>query len=620
MLGSDACPPPSGLGVFFVDPCELPPGPYGLVQLAFLLAVYAVALFFSSKLISDGAELLLLVLSPGLVGGLILPLLGAVPDGAIVLFSGLGPKEQVQEQLSVGVGALAGSTVFGVTIPWALCAWLGRVDLAPGGSRANFRAGLTRAHSSYAQQLFTTGIQTSSAVRPAAAIMFLSSLPYLVIQVPASVFNNQGSGGSDPDALAAREQWYALAGVLLSLSACVGYSIYSVTSAGAVARQEAEIFRARRSAVARRVLDVATLLQLEHEAAASVAAADGGSAGGESGDLAQLEAIADGGTGGGATPGSASSAVIRSLFERFDTDGSGKLDRGEVKAMLKALRVHSFHGHGHHGTLVSVLDHSPHKDGITLDEFEDIVKRLCAHARKEKEELESSAAAAAAAAAPPRSRRVRVWGVRRSSDGGDASEAPGSPLLLNSEGDESDSDSDDGEDNEEAEVEVQLTPWQIKRNATGMLLCGVLLVTLFADPMVDILSEVGTRTGVPAFYVSFIITPAITCMSEVFYSAVQSAKKSRAGLESSFLQLLGATTMNNTFTLCVFLAIIYVRQLVWAFSAETLAIIATQAGVAVIVLTSRNNVEPLWKALLVGALYPIAIGSVVLLEQVAKWN
>ena len=41
--------------------------------------------------------------------------LSAVPDGAIMLFSGLGPD--AQNQLSVGVGALAGSTIMLLTVP-----------------------------------------------------------------------------------------------------------------------------------------------------------------------------------------------------------------------------------------------------------------------------------------------------------------------------------------------------------------------------------------------------------------------------------------------------------------------------------------------------------------------
>lgn len=71
----------------------------------------------ASNMISDGSELLLLVPSlAGIVGSVVLPVLGAVPDGAIVLFSGMG--DDAQEQLSVGVGALAGSTIMLLTIPW----------------------------------------------------------------------------------------------------------------------------------------------------------------------------------------------------------------------------------------------------------------------------------------------------------------------------------------------------------------------------------------------------------------------------------------------------------------------------------------------------------------------
>jgi hypothetical protein len=67
-------------------------------------------LFVASNMISDGSELLLLLPSiAGIVGSCVLPVLGAVPDGMIVLFSGMGPD--AQKQLDVGVGALAGSTI-----------------------------------------------------------------------------------------------------------------------------------------------------------------------------------------------------------------------------------------------------------------------------------------------------------------------------------------------------------------------------------------------------------------------------------------------------------------------------------------------------------------------------
>lgn len=87
-------------------------------------------------MIADGSELLLLFPSiSGIVGSIVLPILGAVPDAMIgncinneiVLFSGLG--ENAEEELSVGVGALAGSTVMLLTVPWFLSVLAGRVDL-----------------------------------------------------------------------------------------------------------------------------------------------------------------------------------------------------------------------------------------------------------------------------------------------------------------------------------------------------------------------------------------------------------------------------------------------------------------------------------------------------------
>ena len=95
------------LSAYFIEPKHLPEGFGGSVQVLSLGVVYGYILFTGSNLISEGSELLLLIPSiAGIVGSVVLPILGAVPDGAIVLFSGMGPN--AQEEVSVGVGALAG--------------------------------------------------------------------------------------------------------------------------------------------------------------------------------------------------------------------------------------------------------------------------------------------------------------------------------------------------------------------------------------------------------------------------------------------------------------------------------------------------------------------------------
>lgn len=83
------------IGSYFIDVSSLPDNAQGFVQLLFLGGTYGYILCFASNLISDGSELLLLVPSmAGVIGSVVLPVLGAVPDGCMVLFSGLGPGAQ----------------------------------------------------------------------------------------------------------------------------------------------------------------------------------------------------------------------------------------------------------------------------------------------------------------------------------------------------------------------------------------------------------------------------------------------------------------------------------------------------------------------------------------------
>lgn len=51
----------------------------------FLLAAYGYLLFVAAKLLSLGSELLLTVLDAGIIGGLLLPILGALPDSILIL-------------------------------------------------------------------------------------------------------------------------------------------------------------------------------------------------------------------------------------------------------------------------------------------------------------------------------------------------------------------------------------------------------------------------------------------------------------------------------------------------------------------------------------------------------
>ena len=68
------------------------------------------AWFFHCRCDFPGCELLVLLYGPGIIGSLVIPILGALPDSLIILLSGLGSgtKQEIQGQLSVGVGTLVG--------------------------------------------------------------------------------------------------------------------------------------------------------------------------------------------------------------------------------------------------------------------------------------------------------------------------------------------------------------------------------------------------------------------------------------------------------------------------------------------------------------------------------
>ncbi|KAL8242631.1 hypothetical protein R6Q59_012933 [Mikania micrantha] len=96
----------------------------------FLIWVYGYLMFVAAKYLSTGCELMLEILGPGVVGGLFLPILGALPDAMLILVSGLsGNLETAQDQVSVGMGLLAGSTVMLLTVKWGTCIIVGKCDL-----------------------------------------------------------------------------------------------------------------------------------------------------------------------------------------------------------------------------------------------------------------------------------------------------------------------------------------------------------------------------------------------------------------------------------------------------------------------------------------------------------
>ena len=120
----------------------------------------------------------------------------------------------------IGVGALAGSTIMLLTIPWGLSVYGGRVNLktSPSGelkATYNKKPKLTEGLP-LMEQANTTGVVITDEIKNGSKIMILTLIPYIVIQGPASFLK----GG---DNIAAAEKNWALLGLIICL---IGFVLY----------------------------------------------------------------------------------------------------------------------------------------------------------------------------------------------------------------------------------------------------------------------------------------------------------------------------------------------------------------------------------------------------------
>merc|ERR1712093_128623 len=114
---------------------------------------------------------------------------------------------------------------------------------------------------------------------------------------------------------------------------------------------------------------------------------------------------------------------------------------------------------------------------------------------------------------------------------------------------------------------------KIMQRSCMLMLTGTVLVLIFSDPMVDVLSEIGVRTDVPAFYISFILAPLASNASELVSAYAYAQKRTQKSMTISLSTLEGAACMNNTFCLCIFFVVVYWKNLAWQFTAETITIV-----------------------------------------------
>ncbi|CAL5223152.1 g5620 [Coccomyxa viridis] len=492
-----------------------------------LMIVYGYLLLRGAQLLSNGSELLLEVISPGIIGGLLLPILGALPDALIIVVSGLGgTKKEAAEQVNVGIGTLAGSTIMLLTVAWGGSLIAGRCDLDDKGQAINKK--LTHKWS-----LFKTGVTTDNFTPKGSAIMTASVLLYAIIQIPAF------AGTSDHIS--------TLAGCIVCLVCLAAYCVFQVAYPEL---QKRKMERARHR-------------QWRHEAVRAMQrhAQPMGSMLTEQGDV--------------------NDDVLEQLFKNFDTDNSGTIDKEELKGLLLGISLSSNDSNSLQETAQYYMKtFDTDKSGsITYPEFRKALTSWIGEKRKRHEEEQRK-----------KRKEATSKGLKKPSDDGQAPQQQGSagpqtnitvdPLLsevpesANSEEEEEEDAEDEAED-EKKDKEAMSTKKLVTKSVL-MLLAGTIVCAVISDPMVDAVSNFSKASKIPAFYVAFVVTPYASNASELVSSLIFAMRKHKKNISLTFSQVYGAVTMNNTLCLGLFLLVMHIRDLPWRYSSEVITtVIAT---------------------------------------------
>ncbi|GJN19446.1 hypothetical protein PR202_gb06725 [Eleusine coracana subsp. coracana] len=246
----------------------------------FLVLAYGFLMFKSATYLSAGSELLLAILGPGIVGGLFLPILGALPDAMLILVSGLaGTKEVAQSQVLIGMGLLAGSTVMLLTLLWGSCVVVGKCDLAENSTAIDSRD--TKRFS-----LFGSGVSTDLQTSYAARIMAISVLPFIIVQIPQIFHLHSGHSLT------------VMLGLITAALLLLAYCLYQIFQPW-IQRRRLEYTR------------------LKHVMSGLLRHAQKHSFGRLFND-----------------DGTPNAPVIEKLFHKIDQDNDGRIERGELQAFI----------------------------------------------------------------------------------------------------------------------------------------------------------------------------------------------------------------------------------------------------------------------------------------------
>jgi Ca2+/Na+ antiporter len=563
----------------------------------FLTLVYGAILMLGAQFIGDGGEAMLELelCSPSIIGGVILPVLGAVPDAAIIFVAcfGHGSPDENERKVQVGIGTLAGSTIMLITIAFAGSLWLGRTDIVNGEAVDETLDGeafdssqdfcVTNNPGAICRQAYTTGITYEPSVIRIMIFMMATSLCYIVAQVPEWILQDDHA-----------TQLACLGGAIACL---VFLLLYLADSAWQTSAEDSNAPAVRRSRIKNDLVKELDAEQIVKKMGEFVALSKGQKSPllakasiGRKATKVLEDTMAHGLSAEHKhddfnlynTDGTVNAKTVDAMFDAFDVDCSGYLDEKETATFVRVVFMS-----GGEREVPDRVWQQLEEARITMV-APDESKGQCGCGNNMQNKVVEKHI----------SREDFVHHVCN--------------LLEESYLSYQAEETEEKEDLEQGNVEVE--PGMSAFDATIMVLVGTAIAAAFSDSMVDAIDSVGQFTGIPNFVIGFVVCPFASNASELLSSLQLASRKKTKNNCVTFAQIYAACCMNNSMCLGIFYFMVWIKDLQWNFGAEVISIVAVTWIVAFSTgfkLTVKSYIGFL--ALL---LYPLSLAAVEAMHRI----
>ncbi|XP_065623901.1 sodium/calcium exchanger NCL1 isoform X2 [Quercus suber] len=618
------------------------------------------------SLVAAGSEQIFKILGPGIFGASAFHVLGALPESLILLASGLlNTKETAEEYVSTGVGLLAGSSIFLLTILWGTCVIASSPDYS---NSSQFSSSPQTSRQRLHTLLTGCGISTDLETCYTARIMALSIIPFIIVQ-SLKIFSSSFA-----------ERIVILIAIVVSTVFLFLYFFYQIF--------EPWIQKRRLEFVKHKNLILSILQHVQKHALGNILTADG----------------------------APNVNAIKRLFEEVDQDGDNFISPSDLRELLLEIKFTgtSIDKEKEIGKVMKEFD----LDGdqkITMDEFvtgftkwldetkhaidkqyfskkslkdvyqvfgpwllnkrreremtKDLIQEILRHVQSnvvggllkqdgtpdtnsikrlfEKMEHDSNNCIS------QHELKELIADIKFGKLPLDVEEAVLKLIEeLDTDGDHLINEDEfvsgfakwlDTTDNQdpsttESQDDIYQKTWEATDKlvdetignavvdnslqawfkAMMLLVLGIALLAILAEPLIESVQSFSKSASIPSFFISFILVPLAT-NTRASASAIKEARRKKPRTTSlTFSEIYGGVFMNNILGFSVLLILIYVRELTWEFSAEMLVVLLVCATMGLI--ASFRSTFPIWTSFLAYLLYPLSLLLVYFFNDVLNYT